>query len=159
MDDARAALAKALDDNADVDELYELAGLRFAVGVNALIYDTKGTSSQADDVAIMELRNFRTTLTLSSFEIVAASAHKTRIVADYGIDAGRAIPDGFRVNPLTSITSVAVDEHEFADTASAQKLASLDIDALGVETFLEIESVDGATDGITDLNCAAKIYG
>ena len=110
------------------------------MGRDTIIYDTRGTTTESDDIAIMELQRYRTALTYDSFEIISETAHKSRVLSDFGIPGNRVIPDGFRVNPLTEITSVAVDEHEFTDEATAQHLASLDIDTLGADIFVEIES-------------------
>ena len=142
-------VSDALIDMVDADNFDDLAGIRISPGADTIIYDTQGTTSQSDDIAIMELRGVRT-LPFAAFEIISASAHKSRVLSDFGIPGNRVIPDGFRVNPLTEITSVAVDEHEFTDEATAQHLASLDIDTLGADIFVEIESVDGVKPTATD---------
>ena len=141
-------VSDALIDMVDADNYKDLAGIRVSLGADTIIYDTRGTTSESDDIAIMELQRYRTALTYDSFEIISETAHKSRVLSDFGIPGNRVIPDGFRVNPLTEITSVAVDEHEFTDTATAQHLTDLDIDTLGADIFVEIESVDGTKSGI-----------
>ena len=134
----------------DADNYKDLAGIRVGLGTDTIIYDTQGTVSESDDIAIMELQRYRTALTYDSFEIISETAHKSRILSDFGIPGNRVIPDGFRVNPLTEIITVEIDEHEFTDTATAQHLTDLDIDTLGADIFVEIESVDGTKTAATD---------
>ena len=149
-------VSDALIDMVDANNYKDLAGIRISPGADTIIYDTRGTTSESDDIAIMELQRYRTALTYDSFEIISETAHKSRILSDFGIPGNRVIPDGFRVNPLTEITSVAVDEHEFTDEATAQHLASLDIDTLGADIFVEIESVDGTKTAIPQFTIRAN---
>ena len=143
-------LSDALIDMVDADNYKDLAGIRVSPGADTIIYDTRGTTTESDDIAIMELQRYRTALTYDSFEIISETAHKSRVLSDFGIPGNRVIPDGFRVNPLTSIITAEVDEHEFTDTATAQHLTDLDIDTLGADIFVEIESVDGVKPTATD---------
>ena len=143
-------VSDALIDMVDANNFADLAGIRISTVLDTIIYDTRGTTTESDDIAIMYLPRHRTALTYDSFEIISETAHKSRVLSDFGIPVNRVIPDGFRVNPLTEIITVAVDEHEFTDTDTAQKIADLDIDGVGADIFVEIESVDGVKPTATD---------